>query len=358
MPGSAPPETTAAPERQDTGPAADSQSAPTSKAPIVVPKQRHEHGQGSQSEAHGKAGADLKHATAKDATAKEANAKDATAKDATEKDKARDGKGGDGDDDGTDPGGGGGSRGPAPAMPAGRNRARTRAGESRASFVSHQGTAGDTRPATKGSGVRVGEPVQAVPQATPYPDPPAEEGSTIESGITSAVSADAQAEDYPGPLALAASAARVAAEARIKAAMQRTSPAATQDRHVSLERAYPKASAAAVQAVAAGPDVASGALPRISDEPLEFGYEDEDDADVAFAWGGPAFAARPGGRPEVVPLRPRQDDADYDDEDLDLAADERSEHSPSGYVRRNRITRGYSIPRLSRAKRPGAVPGL
>ncbi len=104
--------------------------------------------------------------------------------------------------------------------------------------------------------------------------------------------------------------------------------------------------------------MASGALPRISDEPLEFGYEDEDDADVALAWGGPAFAARPGGRPEVVPLRPRQDDADYDDEDLDLAADERPEHSPSGYVRRNRITRGYSIPRLSRAKRPGAVPGL
>jgi len=32
-------------------------------------------------------------------------------------------------------------------------------------------------------------------------------------------------------------------------------------------------------------------------------------------------------------------------------------HAPSGHPRRSRITRGYAIPRLSRAKRPGAIPG-
>ncbi len=45
-------------------------------------------------------------------------------------------------------------------------------------------------------------------------------------------------------------------------------------------------------------------------------------------------------------------------DDPEAAGEDRPERSLSGYVRRSRITRGYSIPRLSRSKRTGAVPGL
>jgi len=49
-------------------------------------------------------------------------------------------------------------------------------------------------------------------------------------------------------------------------------------------------------------------------------------------------------------------DTDLDEADQDGEFEDRPEH-PSGYARRNRIARGYSIPRLSRSKKPGAVPG-
>ena len=137
----------------------------------------------------------------------------------------------------------------------------------------------------------------------------------------------------------------------------------------------------------ARPEVASGAHAVLFGDPAEAQYED--DIALASAWGGPAFVAEPefaaedyfaaedeftdedefaeedfaaeaAADPDVVQLRPRREDAaDYaDDADEDPAAEDRPEHSPSGTARRNRITRGYSIPRLSRSKRPGAIPGL
>jgi len=164
--------------------------------------------------------------------------------------------------------------------------------------------------------------------------------------------------------------------------MKRTRSSATQDRRVShdvpAQAQFPSAQFPPAQVPQAQvsqaqvppaqfpaahffpprPEVGSGARARPFDEP-EYGYQDEDDADVASAWGGPGFAPEESSDPDVVPLRRRSDDLDYDaGEDPDLAAEERAEHSPTGYARRNRITRGYSIPRLSRSKRPGAVPGL
>jgi hypothetical protein len=137
----------------------------------------------------------------------------------------------------------------------------------------------------------------------------------------------------------------------------------------------------------ARPEVASGAHAVLFGDPAEAQYEH--DIALASAWGGPAFAAEPefpaedyfaaedeftdedefaeedfaaeaAADPDVVQLRPRREHAaDYaDDADEDPEAEDRPEHSPSGTARRNRITRGYSIPRLSRSKRPGAIPGL
>jgi hypothetical protein len=170
---------------------------------------------------------------------------------------------------------------------------------------------------------------------------------------------------------------------------------------------------AAVHVAMVRPEVASGAHAVLLGDPAEAQYE----ADIALAsaWGGPAFAAEPefaaepgfaaergftaedyfpaedefaaqdeftdddefaeedfaaeaAADPDVVQLRPRHQGAAYyaedadegadEDADEDPAAEDRPEHSPSGTARRNRITRGYSIPRLSRAKRPGAIPGL
>ena len=81
--------------------------------------------------------------------------------------------------------------------------------------------------------------------------------------------------------------------------------------------------------------------------------------DVASSWGGPEFGAADDEQQPVVPFRPRPDLAAYLDEgpEPDPDYDERPDHTSGGYARRNRITRGYSIPRLSRSKRPGAVPG-
>jgi hypothetical protein len=334
----------------------------------------------------------------------------------------RGGAGGDGDDDpdGPDPGGSGGSR---RTTALSSTRARTRSGESRASFVTRKAPAGETRAATNGSGVHSvaegGGPGAGTESGSGGSDEPGTEvydanaraetrdasARAAEARAAEAVAADievGQAADGPGPLALAASAARVAAEARIRAAMNRTRSSVTKDRRVSLDAPakaqvpaaqvpadqvppaqVPPAQLPAAQVPAAQipparvpaaqvppaqfpaahffppwPEVGSGARARPFGEP-DHGYRDEDDADVASAWGGPGFTAGENSDPDVVPLRPRPDDLDYDaGEDPDLAAEERAEHSPTAYARRNRITRGYSIPRLSRSKRPGAVPGL
>jgi len=317
---------------------------------------------------------------------------------------------GDDDPDGTDPDpdGSGGTGGSRRTTALSRTHARTRSAESRASFVTRKAPAGEAPAATSGSGVHsVAEgsgPGAGTESGSGGSDEPGAEvydanarAETRDASVRAAEARAAEAEladggveqaaDGPGPLALAASAARVATEARIRAAMKRTRPSPTQDQRVSLDAPaqaqvppaqvppaqlrpaqapaaqLPPAQFPAAQLPAANffpprPEVGSGAQPRPSDEP-EYGYQDDADADVALAWGGPGFAAEESSDPDVVQLRPRSDDVDYDaGEDPDLAAEERAEHSPTGYVRRNRITRGYSIPRLSRSKRPGAVPGL
>lgn len=199
----------------------------------------------------------------------------------------------------------------------------------------------------------------------------------------------------PGPLAMAASAARVEAEARIKASLQQT----RMSRHAAPESAdgegegeaepgdpqmpgsHEKPAAgsaqgeaqarteAALRALAelsqpvAGqqapdavpsrrPEVASGARPSLA---------------VGQALGpsvGRALSSHPYAQLETpgptvtgpedtkeVPGLGKTDPAGPDAE-----FEDRPEH-PAGYPRRNRIARGYSIPRLSRSKKPGAVPG-
>ena len=216
--------------------------------------------------------------------------------------------------------------------------------------------------------------------------PPADQSVTVASQVaTLASQADApasgQAADAPGPLALAASAAREAAEARIRAALHQTRRSGLEPPY-PLENPYPSETfdvtdlpaaagaggpagvygATASQGPVPRPEVASGAQPwPAPDRPAP----DRRDArtpqqdDIASSWGGPEFGAADDEQQPVVPFRPRADLAAYLDEgpEPDPAYDERPDHASSGYAKRNRISRGYSIPRLSRSKRPGAVPG-
>jgi hypothetical protein len=150
-------------------------------------------------------------------------------------------------------------------------------------------------------------------------DNPADEAMPGNDEATADSDAAGKTLHGPGPLAIAASAARAAAEARIRAAGREASSPA-------LER----------------PEVA-GPGP----------------GDIAAAWGGPGFLDEGAEEPEVGRFWPWSQsaaDAEGDPEPGRSAAEPR--HDPqASYAKRNRIARGYSIPRLSRAKRPGSVPG-
>jgi hypothetical protein len=148
-------------------------------------------------------------------------------------------------------------------------------------------------------------------------------------------------DDGPGPLTLAASAARIEAEARIRAAMMQASSAATRDAMSDSHWAGSEL---------ADPEQAESELAESGDE---------DRPEIAVNWGGPAFSLRqvPDSGPQGAPSED-SDDAYEDDDDQDPPAGDRPARSLSSYVRRSRITRGYSIPRLSKSKRSGAVPGL
>ncbi len=364
-----------------------------------------------------------------------------------------DGNGDGGDDNGNGPGGngpgggegGGGRRAGRVIGAAGRSRGR-KGGESRANVSAPKTPGGGSSAATSGSGVHsVAEGSGSDADSRPADEPGADIHDSNARAETRAASARAaqaraaearaaeargagaenrpvepaasQAADGPGPLALAASAARVATEARIKAAMRRNRPSASQGKDANravlaggqgpavlaggqgpavLAGGQGSAVLAGGQTVLAGeqsaalhvaiakPEVASGANAVLFDDPAGPPYED--DIDVASAWGGPEFtaeaeftaedqftaqdqftaedefaeedfAAEAAADPDVVQLRPWRGDAD-DDADQDPAAEDRPGHSQSGTARRNRIARGYSIPRLSRSKRPGAIPGL
>ena len=86
------------------------------------------------------------------------------------------------------------------------------------------------------------------------------------------------------------------------------------------------------------------------------GTEQADEKGIASAWGGPEFDGDQEDDPSVVLLRPRQDPSGYaDDAGQAVGFDER--HDTGSVARRGRVTRGYPIPRLPRAKRSGALPG-
>ena len=138
------------------------------------------------------------------------------------------------------------------------------------------------------------------------------DGDPVEANADS--ESAAQSPRRLGPLALAASAARVAAEARIRAAARHASPAA---------------------------EVAG-----------------TDSGDIAAVWGGPGLA-RDDEEPEVARFWPwLQSAADGEsDPEPGPSAAEKQDYPQASYAWRDRIARGYSIPRLSRTKRPGAVSG-
>ena len=138
----------------------------------------------------------------------------------------------------------------------------------------------------------------------------------------------------PGPLALAASAARAAAEARIRA--------------VAKQASVPAADTSAADGLQVS--AASGDSPKVA-EPGS--------GDIAAVWGGPGFTARGAEEPEVVRFWPWSESAAYaeGDPEPDRSTGEPHGYPQASYAKRNRIARGYSIPRLSKAKRPGAIPG-
>jgi hypothetical protein len=121
----------------------------------------------------------------------------------------------------------------------------------------------------------------------------------------------------------------------------------------------------------ARPEAASGAWPWPANEPLGA----PDPGDLASSWGrefdaadaadaavaADADVATDAGQVESAPppFQPAADLAAYLDAGPEPGPSfaEQHDQAPSGFARRSRITRGYSIPRLSRPKRPGAVPG-
>jgi len=111
------------------------------------------------------------------------------------------------------------------------------------------------------------------------------------------------------------------------------------------------------------PEVASGAQPWPANQPADAPDPGQSD-DATSSCGGPEFNSADADEGAVAEFLQEPDVAGYLDADLeddadlevDATADEPQDHAPSGYARR-RITRGYSIPRLSRSKRPGAIPG-
>ena len=165
-----------------------------------------------------------------------------------------------------------------------------------------------------------------------------------------------QAADRLGPLALAASAARVAAEAGIRAAAQQASPPV-------LEQPQPRANAE-VADPAAVPAEGGTDLPVADDDHPSSASANSakvvapGSGDIAAVWGGPGFMTAGGDEADVVRFWPwSQAGAAEGGSAPDRSASEPQNDPPANYGRRTRISRGYSIPRLSRAKRPGPVPG-
>ncbi len=194
------------------------------------------------------------------------------------------------------------------------------------------------------------------------PDAPAELADSVaEEAMTGPLAANAdneaagQTAPGPGPLALAASAARAAAEARIRAVAKQVSasplkrsqpgegaevadpgtPPAGNGTHV------PAANVAGADASAADGlqvSAASGDSSKVAES---------GSGDIAAVWGGPRFTARGAEEPEVVRFWPWSESAAYGEGDPEpgRSAGEPQGYPQASYAKRNRIARGYSIPR-------------
>jgi hypothetical protein len=148
-----------------------------------------------------------------------------------------------------------------------------------------------------------------------------------------------------GSLTRAASAARAEAEARIRAALTEyrssvsnecsypdpsyADPVYPEPSYPGTNLVMPEIQATDVLEPLPRPEVASGAFTSGAFTPGTFTPGTDDDAETQAA-----------GDQEFDPLTPGTPDV-----------------SAQGTVRRSRAPRGYPIPRLSRTKRPGAVPG-
>jgi len=198
------------------------------------------------------------------------------------------------------------------------------------------------------AGEAAAEPPSAGPQAAPRgavaTDPEAE-GEAAPAG-----EAAPGGRAAPGSLALAASAARMEAEARIRAALRGRSRNGSRRPECASGAFYPRARALPP---GAGPQggARQGDEPVLRDGPAERGRETREpareddwpgwkemtgladaDPEVTQTWLGPELAPGP-------------------------VSEGRADLGSASHSRRGRISRGYPISRLSRAKRTGAVPG-
>jgi hypothetical protein len=171
----------------------------------------------------------------------------------------------------------------------------------------------------------------------------------------------------PGPLTQAASAARVEAEARIKAALhERRSWAAVENPYASVEsdpaeRSWSADSATLGPIDRAGmprPEAASGAFawPVGTSPEFQPGQRPAPGPDLAGQEPGSAAEIS---QPAAVAFLPRPELAAYLDAgpESDPYFDGQEDASAAGFTKRSRMMRGHAIPRLPRAKRPGAAPG-
>ena len=175
----------------------------------------------------------------------------------------------------------------------------------------------------------------------------------------------------PGPLTQAASAARVVAEARIRAALQEVRPSLRlEDPYASPEAdligpsqpAYANVAdtreGAVARAAPPRPEAASGALAWPTSAAPALHPSHASQAGSTWADADPNDTAEVL-QPAVVAFRPRADLAAYLDAgpESDRFFDGPDDTSAVSFTRRGRMSRGHSIPRLPRAKRPGAAPG-
>ncbi|HVB44755.1 MAG TPA: hypothetical protein VNF47_18915 [Streptosporangiaceae bacterium] len=242
-------------------------------------------------------------------------------------------------------------------------------------------------------------PAEAAVPAVAASSAPARDLSSDSDDLALREQAGSAAEQAAGPLAQAASAARVEAEARIRAALLGGRSMA------KLENPYP-------QNPYPGDDFDIADLPPLADRDFAAAEgpaqrpaaaclgsrPDSDGPAVARSApaespdGRPGRAGRPVARqaPDGIPgkrrvpadgpgprhpaedvragtERPQDDDDEDDDADAEQAWqaapisgnswDGRDEAGQASAAKRNRMTRSYSIPRLSKSKRSGAIPG-